>query len=655
MKKKKPPISDEAVKESAEVEIIEESEAPKKRKRRWFGKKDGLEDEFLIEQGSTSILDIISPTSVDLTGRDYVLIDGVYHSYLYITGYGYTTVVGNGWLSSLVEAGEGVGLNYIIRKQPKEKILSKVSQTTMVNRSRMRDVGDTRQDYEELDSAIAAGLYLKEGMNRNNEDFYYMHTLIEVVADDPETLEQRVSAVETLCVSIDMLAKRCDFRHEQGFLSALPLLYLDAELERKARRNALTTGVAASFPFASFELCDKTGIFIGKNMHNNSACMIDLFDRFKYPNGNICWFGSTGAGKTFGIQTVAGRLRQQGKRIYVIAPSKGYEYRSYCTAIGGEYIKWSPSSGDSYNPMDIRNKSLDADLEARGISRNDSLLANHIPKLTASFALLKKNLTDEDKNYLDKSLVECYGRFGITFDNETLFDDNGAYRPVPTFADWYELLCESEVTKHLAVPLLRFVSGSAASMVKATNISRRSKYYVFDVSDIPEELREFVTYWATEFCMDMAQESILTEDVIIIDESWILVGASSTPQIAGTVLELAKTIRGYNGILICASQGLKDFLSLDDGRYGEGIIDSCRIKIIMQLEENEAMRVKKILNLSDNETTQITRSRRGEALLSIGNSRINLSIHSSHREYAAITTATSDILAQRNTAPSSEQ
>ena len=655
MKKKKTAISDEAVKESPETELIEESEAPKKRKRRWFGKKDGLEDEFLIEQGSTSILDIISPTSVDLTGRDYVLIDGVYHSYLYITGYGYTTVVGNGWLSSLVEAGEGVGLNYIIRKQPKEKILSKVSQTTMVNRSRMRDVGDTRQDYEELDSAIAAGLYLKEGMNRNNEDFYYMHTLIEVVADDPETLEQRVSAVETLCVSIDMLAKRCDFRHEQGFLSALPLLYLDAELERKARRNALTTGVAASFPFASFELCDKTGIFIGKNMHNNSACMIDLFDRFKYPNGNICWFGSTGAGKTFGIQTVAGRLRQQGKRIYIIAPSKGYEYRSYCTAIGGEYIKWSPSSGDSYNPMDIRNKSLDADLEARGISRNDSLLANHIPKLTASFALLKKNLTDEDKNYLDKSLVECYGRFGITFDNETLFDDNGAYRPVPTFADWYELLCESEVTKHLAVPLLRFVSGSAASMVKATNISRRSKYYVFDVSDIPEELREFVTYWATEFCMDMAQESILTEDVIIIDESWILVGATSTPQISGTVLELAKTIRGYNGILICASQGLKDFLSLDDGRYGEGIIDSCRIKIIMQLEENEAMRVKKILNLSDNETTQITRSRRGEALLSIGNSRINLSIHSSHREYAAITTATSDILAQRNTAPSSEQ
>ena len=41
----------------------------------------------------------------------------------------------------------------------------------------------------------------------------YIHVLIEVVADDPETLERRVNAVETLCVASDMLAKRL---REQG-------------------------------------------------------------------------------------------------------------------------------------------------------------------------------------------------------------------------------------------------------------------------------------------------------------------------------------------------------------------------------------------------------------------------------------------------------
>lgn len=156
-----------------------------------------------LEAGSTTILDILSPTTVDIKSRDYIVVDGVYHTYLYITGYGYTTTVGSCWLAPLVEAGEGINMSFLVRRQSKEKILSKISQTTMMNRSRMREVGDTRQDYEELDSAISSGLYLKDVMNRQGEDFYYMHTLIEVTAPDPETLEQRATEVEKLCVSVD--------------------------------------------------------------------------------------------------------------------------------------------------------------------------------------------------------------------------------------------------------------------------------------------------------------------------------------------------------------------------------------------------------------------------------------------------------------------
>ncbi|MEG2679941.1 MAG: hypothetical protein RR949_08350, partial [Oscillospiraceae bacterium] len=245
-------------------ELLEPVEKTSRLKRLLFGEpKPDMTD---IEAGSTTILDILSPTTVDTKSRDHIVVDGIFHAYLYITGYGYTTTVGSGWLSPLVEAGEGVSLSFIIKRQPKDKVLSKIAQTTMVNRSRMRDVGDTRQDYEELDSAIASGLYLKDVMNRQGEDFYYMHTLIEVVAEDAETLEQRVTAVETLCVSVDMIARRCDYKQEQGFLSALPLLALDADVERKSRRNALTSGVAAAFPFASYELSDKQGIFLGLNM-----------------------------------------------------------------------------------------------------------------------------------------------------------------------------------------------------------------------------------------------------------------------------------------------------------------------------------------------------------------------------------------------------
>ena len=246
-----------------------------------------------LEAGSTTILDILSPTTVDTKSRDYIVVDGVFHTYLYVTGYGYTTTVGSCWLAPLVEAGEGVNMSFLVKRQSKEKILSKISQTTMVNRSRMRDVGDTRQDYEELDSAISSGLYLKDVMNRQGEDFYYMHTLIEVTAPDPETLEQRVTEVEKLCVSVDMIARRCDYKNEQAFLSSLPILALDPDIERKARRNALTSGVAAAFPFASYELSDHNGIFLGLNLYNRSPVFLDPYDDYKYTNGNWWIGGST--------------------------------------------------------------------------------------------------------------------------------------------------------------------------------------------------------------------------------------------------------------------------------------------------------------------------------------------------------------------------
>lgn len=210
-----------------------------------------------LEAGSTTVLDILSPTVVDTRSRDCIAVDGVFHAYLYVTGYGYSTTVGSCWLAPLVEAGEGINVSFQFTRQDRDKILSKISQTTMRNRSRMRDVGDTRQDYEELDSAITSGLYLKDVMNRQGEDLYYMHTLIEVVADDPDTLEQRVTAVEKLCVSVDMIARRCDYANEQSFLSMLPLTSLDADIERKSRRNALTTGVAAAFPFVSYGTAER--------------------------------------------------------------------------------------------------------------------------------------------------------------------------------------------------------------------------------------------------------------------------------------------------------------------------------------------------------------------------------------------------------------
>jgi len=430
--------------------------------------------------GQVSKLDILSPATADFSNKSYAVIDGIYHAYLYIAGYGYKTQTELAWLSAFVEVGEGIGLNFILKRQRKKKILPKIAKTTMINRSRVKDIDDIRMDYEELDSAISSGLYIKDEMNRNNEDFYYMHTVIEVAAGDEITLEKRISSLETMCASQDMQARRADYKQEQAFMSSLPLLYLDPDIERKARRNVLTHG-AAAFPFSSFELCDQTGVLLGINQHNSSAVIMDLFDSDKYSNGNISIMGMSGAGKTFFLQLLALRLRMQDVQMFIIAPLKGHEFRDSCEAIGGKYIKLSAGSTDCINIMEIRRDTLDTDNELHGDRREDSVLSDKIGKLYIFFSLLYPEMTQEERHLLDIAFIETYRRFGITHDNKSLCDKQGDFKKMPTLADLYAVLNESRETKSLAIVLKRFVSGSASRFGGETNVDLDNKYIVLDI------------------------------------------------------------------------------------------------------------------------------------------------------------------------------
>lgn len=638
MKKQKKPVP------SAEAEPVIKKQPLLK--RLLFGPE--RPDLSELEAGSTTILDILSPTAIDTKSRDYIVVDGVFHAYLYITGYGYSTTVGSCWLAPLVEAGEGVNISFSFTRQNREKILSKIAQTTMLNRSRMRDVGDTRQDYEELDSAITSGLYLKDVMNRQGEDFYYMHTLIEVVADDPDTLEQRVTAVEKLCVSVDMIARRCDYANEQGFLSTLPLVTLNADIERKSRRNALTTGVAAAFPFVSYEHSDRNGIFLGLNLYNKSPVFLDPYDDYKYTNGNWWIGGNSGAGKSVTLQCLAGRLREQGKRVVCVIPKKGHEFRPNCEQLGGLYLRLSPSSRDCPNIMAIRRRTLDAYAGIQELAaRDDSVLADKISRLIIWYSLQKKDLTEEDKNYLDASLVECYDRYGITFDNSSVVDENGVFKEMPIIPDWYNVLLEKAETKHLAVVLTRYVTGSAAAMGRRNHISIDNKYIVLDTSGMPDDLILPGIYWAIDVANDIIMNAGGELSALIADELWSLVGAGSNPLAAAYVQEMVKTIRGLGGIAITSTQGMQDLFSLEGGKYGKGILDSSRIKFVMQMEEQEARLIQQILNLSEEEVRQITRFRRGEGLLCIGYNHVPVAFHVTKKEYDAITTSPTDRQARK--------
>ena len=552
---------------------------------------------------------------------------------------GYKSQVPAGWLSLLVNAGDGIDLDMFLFKQPKDRMIRKLGQQLRINRSKIKEANDTNTDFDDLDGAIRSGYFLKDGLG-NNEDFYYLNLLITVTADSVDELEWKCAEMKKLLLSQDMDVQSCSFCQEQAFLSSLPLVSLERRLYERSKRNVLTLGAASCYPFTSYELCDNNGILLGVNKHNNSLIIVDIFDSRIYKNANMAILGTSGAGKSFSMQLMATRMRRKGIQIFIIAPLKGHEFHRACSNIGGEFIQISPASQNCINVMAIRkvDRSVDELLDGPGVEK--SLLAAKIQRLHIFFSLLIPDMNHEERQLLDDALIRTYEKLGITHDNATLDDPSnpGEYRTMPVLGDLYEVLKESPETKRLANIINRLVGGSARTFNQQTNVSLDNKYTVLDISELTGDLLTVGMFVALDFVWDKAKENRTEEKAIFIDECWQLIGANSNRLAAEFVLEIFKIIRGYGGSAICATQDINDFFALEDGKYGKGIINNAKTKILLNLEEEEARRVQSILHLSEAEVMEITHFERGSGLISTNNNNVTVEIKCSQLEKELITT-----------------
>lgn len=583
--------------------------------------------------------EFFAPESIDFTHGRYVCVDGLYHSYLLIPSQGYKTQVSAGWLSLLVNAGDGIDVDFYLSRQPKERMVQKLGQQIRINRSKIKEASDTNTDFDDLDDAIQSGYFLKNGLS-NNEDFYYMNILITITAESIDELEWREKEMRKLLLSHDMNVCNCTFREEQAFLSALPLVSLEKHLYERSKRNVLTTGAASCYPFVSFEMCDDNGILLGVNKYNNSLVIVDIFNSMVYKNANISILGTTGAGKTFLLQLMALRMRRKGIQVFIIAPLKGHEMYRACRDIGGEFIQISPASKNCINIMAIRKADKSVEELLDGSTLEKSELAAKIQRLHIFFSLLIPDMSHEEKQLLDEALIKTYALKGITHDNDSLYasENTDQYREMPVLGDLYEILIKDTQTKRMANILNRLVHGSASTFSQQTNVNLDNKYTVLDISELSGDLLSVGMFVALEYVWDKAKENRTIEKTIFIDECWQLIGGSGNRLAAEFVFEIFKIIRGYGGSAVCATQDLNDFFSLDDGKYGKGIINSCKTKIVLNLEDEEAQRVQSILRLSEAELMEITHFERGNGLISTNNNNISVEFKCSQLEKSLITT-----------------
>ena len=464
--------------------------------------------------------------------------------------------------------------------------------------------------------------YIRKEIQVNNEELYFLYIYVTTFSNDAKELEYLLNKLEGILQGKGLQTRRAYFRQEQAFLTSLPIMNNSVDLKDAAKRNVLTNGLVATYPFISSAIFDEEGIFIGTNIYNNSLVFIDRYNTQKYKNANICIFGTSGAGKSFYTKLLILRNRLIRIEQYIIDPDR--EYGNLCNALGGTMIKIGPNSETYINIFDIRQESIEDD--------ENGYLANKIGKLIGFFNLIFGNLDEEEKAILEEKIIELYHLKGITFEDETLYKKNEnkiSIKPVfkdtydmPILEDFYHLLGKEEKTKKFQIKLIPFVKGSLKFFNHYTNVQLENLLIVADIYELGEDNLKYGMYLFTDLFWDKIKKDRTQKKAIYLDEIWRLIGVTSNKEVASFIYKIFKTIRKYGGSSVAITQDISDLFSLEEGTYGKSILNNSEIKTFFALEEENIKVLEKYTNLSEKEKIEIKSLKRGECLMFIGNEHI---------------------------------
>lgn len=536
-------------------------------------------------------------------------------------------------MKNIVNLDINVILSMFYEKQDTYKTIKDLTYFIGNSAVELKDSNENRQDIEIASFSYNDAKYIRKQMQINNEDLYFLSMYICVFANSEKELEFLLNKMEGILQSNGITSKRANFRQEEVFTSCLPINQNSKSIQAASRRNVLTEGIISTYPFISNSIFDETGILFGINRFNNSMIMVDRFNKEKYKNANMCILGTSGAGKSFFTKLMILRHRICGMEQYVIDPER--EYGEVCENLDGLLIKIGPQSDTYINVLDIRKNGIEE--EGHGY------LQTKLSKLKGFFKLALGSINEEEWSNFEEKLIQTYNDKGITFDDESLFNDIETEKfsvsknfkdtsQMPILEDLYNKLINDEKTKKLGIKLRPFVSGSLSYLNNHTNIVLDNKLIVADIYELGEDNIQFGVYIFTEFFWDQIKKDRSKKKAIYMDEIWRLIGVTSNRDVASFIYKIFKTIRKYGGSGVAITQDVSDLFSLDNGNFGKSILNNSSIKCFFGLEEESIMTLSEFINISEKEKIEIKSLKRGENLIFVGDNHILTKIEASKYE-----------------------
>ncbi|PIR79002.1 MAG: hypothetical protein COX79_04100 [Candidatus Levybacteria bacterium CG_4_10_14_0_2_um_filter_36_16] len=565
-----------------------------------------------LKSGSVSLVDIISPSSVEVDFKHIRVGDRFYRTFFVVD---YPRQVSPNWLSILIDYKETMNTSMFIYPIESKDVLTNLKRKIAEMEATLEsDAEQGLQPDPKINAALEDAVALREELARGLERFFQFGLYITLSAENVSELDIKTKELTSLLSSNLLVIKAATLQMEDGYKTTLPTgsdrLFIT--------RNMDTTSLASTFPFTSYEISHPNGILYGINTLNSSLAIVD---RFSFENANEVVFGKSGSGKSFLVKLEVLRQMMFDVEILIIDPED--EYRALCHSLDGEYISFSKSSEVKINPFALLSDDM-----------TEAQLGIKILSLHGLLKTMLGEMSPTQEAILDRAIVLSYKQKGITPDPATYKNEP------PILEDLYKTLLNMEEpeAKDLAFRLEKFVKGGFAGLFnQQTNYDVKNQLTVFSIKQLEDVLRPIAMHVILDFIWNRVRTK-LKKRLLIVDEAWYLM---KNPDSASFLQGIAKRARKYYLGVTTLTQDIEDFLAND---YGKAILSSSSIQILLKQNSSEVETLGKALFLSEGEKQFLLTAQVGEGLLFAGQNHITAQFAASKFEYDLITSKPQDIL-----------
>jgi len=538
---------------------------------------------------------------------------------------GYPREVGNGWLEPLLTHPGTADVALHV-----EPVLQAVAaarlrrQLVRLESTRRLDADHERLGDADVEAAAADAQDLARRLARGEGRLFRVGLYVTVRGRDQADLDRQGASVQALLSSLLLDAHPATYRTLQGWVTTLPL---GLDLLR-LRRTLDTEALAASFPFAAAELSAPAasgpgGVLYGRNLRSHGLV---VWDRFACDNYNQVILAKSGAGKSYLAKLEVLRSLYRGIDVAVVDPDG--EYRRLADAVGGAYLALG-APGVRLNPLDLHHDGDEATVGAADALTRRALFAHALVEVMAG-----QPLSPEQRAALDRAIVACYQRAGITADPRT------HHRPAPLLPDLAAALRHNAEASRdpaagtLAAQLAPYVTGSWRGLFDGPTTTRPGGHLaVFGIRDLPEALGGVGTMLALDAIWQrIAARRRRRRQLVVVDEAWLLL---RDPAGARFLWRLAKSARKHWTVLTVVTQDVGDLLASE---LGQAVVANAATQVLLGQAPQALGALARAFRLSEGEQAFLAGARQGEGILVAGGSeRVAFQGLSSRAEHVLVT------------------